>query len=137
MPSDASIYGLIRQPQPIPLRDPDEMALRRMQLMNAERAGRILTEAGYDAATVERVGALLQKKHLRSDAEAQTLEDAACLVFLENHFAEFSKRYEPDKIIDILRKTWAKMSPNGHKAALELVGTLPGDARQLVEDALA
>ena len=39
--SDASIYGLIR-PQPIvPLRDPQEMALRRMQLQNAERAGRL------------------------------------------------------------------------------------------------
>ena len=39
--SDASIYNLIR-PQPItPLRDPQEMALRRMQLQNAERTGRL------------------------------------------------------------------------------------------------
>ena len=63
---------------------------------HAERAGAILAAAGYDLATVERVGALLQKKHLRSDEDAQTIEDAACLVFLENYFADFAK-----KIIDL------------------------------------
>lgn len=104
---------------------------------HAERAGEILAKAGYDAKTVARVGTLLQKRHLRSDAEAQALEDAACLVFLENHFAEFSTRYEPDKIVDIVRKTWAKMSPNGHKAALDLANSLPADALQLVQRALA
>jgi hypothetical protein len=104
---------------------------------HAERAGAILADAGYDAATIERVGALLQKKHLRSDPEAQTLEDAACLVFLENHFAEFAQRYDAEKIVDIVRKTWAKMSPNGHRAALGLVGSLPDDARRLVEQAVA
>lgn len=103
---------------------------------HAERAGEILAQAGYDAETIARVGTLLQKKHLRSDPEAQTLEDAACLVFLENHFAEFSTRYEADKIVDIVRKTWAKMSPNGHKAALVLAGSLPADALQLVQTAL-
>jgi hypothetical protein len=103
---------------------------------HAERAGAIMAEVGYDQPTIERVSALVQKKHLRSDAEAQTLEDAACLVFLENHFAEFATRYDADKIVDIVRKTWAKMSPNGHRAALGLVGSLPDDARRLVEAAL-
>ena len=104
---------------------------------HAERAGAILASVGYDPATIDRVGTLLQKKHLRSDAEAQTLEDAACLVFLENYFADFATKHEPDKIIDILRKTWAKMSPNGHKAALGLVGSLPADAKRLVDSALS
>jgi hypothetical protein len=104
---------------------------------HAERAGEILKRAGYDEEAVARVATLLQKKHLRSDPEAQTLEDAACLVFLENHFAEFSTRYEPDKIVDIVRKTWAKMSPTGHEAALALAGSLPPEALRLVRTALA
>lgn len=108
---------------------------------HADRAGAILAAAGYDASIIERVGQLLQKKHLRSDPEAQTLEDAACLVFLENHFAEFVDKYEEKydaaKIVDIVRKTWAKMSENGHKAALALAGQLPDRARKLVETALA
>jgi hypothetical protein len=108
---------------------------------HAERAGALLTAVGYGSDIVERVGQLLQKKYLRSDPEAQTLEDAACLVFLENHFAEFvdkfDDKYDDAKIVDIVQKTWAKMSENGHKAALGLVGQLPDRARALVETALA
>jgi len=104
---------------------------------HAERAAIILAAAGYDTATIERVGQLVQKKHLRSDAEAQTLEDAACLVFLENYFADFSQKYDDAKIVDIVQKTWAKMSENGHKAALELAGQLPERELKLVQAALA
>ena len=104
---------------------------------HAERAGTILAAVGYDSATIERVGALLQKKHLRSDIDAQTIEDAACLVFLENYFTDFAAKHDDAKIIDIVRKTWAKMSPNGHAAALSLAGQLPQNARRLVEAALA
>jgi hypothetical protein len=104
---------------------------------HAEEAGRILGEAGYDAATIDRVGALLLKKGLRKDAEVQRFEDAICLVFLENELAEFAARHEDAKVVDILRKTWAKMSPAGHAAALELAATLPPGARRLVEEAVA
>ncbi len=104
---------------------------------HAERAGEILVAVGYDSTTIERVGALLQKKHLRSDIEAQTIEDAACLVFLENYFTDFATKHDEAKIVDIVRKTWAKMSPNGHAAALGLAGQLPKKARRLVEAALA
>jgi len=108
---------------------------------HADRTGRILADVGYDPATIERIGQLLQKKRLRSDPEAQTLEDAACLVFLENHFAEFIDKYEEKydevKIVDIVKKTWAKMSDNGHQAALMLASRLPERARHLVQAALA
>lgn len=104
---------------------------------HAKTAGEILIEAGYDAATVARVGQLLRKERLKTDAEAQVLEDTACLVFLENFFTEFSRRHDDAKVIDILRKTWAKMSPKGQAAALELKDSLPEDRRRLIEAALA
>lgn len=104
---------------------------------HAKTAGEILAEAGYDAATIARVGQLLRKQNLKTDEEAQLLEDAACLVFLENFFTEFSRRHEDAKVIDILRKTWAKMSAKGHAAALTLAGSLPDDRRRLIEAALA
>jgi hypothetical protein len=103
---------------------------------HADRAAQILAAVGYDTATIERVGQLLQKKHLRSDAEAQTLEDAACLVFLENYFADFSRKYDDAKIVDIVKKTWAKMSDNGHQAALALAERLPERELKLVHAAL-
>lgn len=103
--------------------------------LHAQLAGEILEKAGYNAATIARVQALLKKERLKLDPEAQTLEDAACLVFLENYFADFAKGHEADKVISILRKTWKKMSPQGRELALGL--EMPEAARALVERALA
>lgn len=102
--------------------------------MHAELAGEILREVGYDDATITRVGTLLRKKCLKTDPDVQLLEDVICLVFLEHYFAEFSVKHDDAKVIDILRKTWAKMSPRGHEAALALP---MGEERRLVERALA
>ena len=92
---------------------------------------------GEAAREVGRWRAALRKENLKTDAEAQLLEDAACLVFLENFFTDFSRRHDDAKVIDILRKTWAKMSAKGHAAALTLKDSLPDDRRRLVEAALA
>ncbi len=102
---------------------------------HAETAGQILRDVGYDEGTIPRVGDLLIKKGLKRDPECQLLEDVICLVFLENTFDSFSAGHEDEKVIGIVRKTWSKMSPRGHEAALQLV--LPERARALVEQALS
>ena len=102
---------------------------------HAERTAGIIAEAGYDEAVIDRVKGLLRKHRLKTDPEVQTLEDVACLVFLESYFADFSKRHDEAKVIGILQKTWAKMSPRGHDAALAL--DMPAEARILVEKALS
>jgi hypothetical protein len=59
-------------------------------------------------------------------------------VFLENEIAGFAAQhagYPREKFIDILRKTWRKLSPAGQQAALEL--DLPAAIANLVRDALA
>ena len=103
---------------------------------HAEEAGRILRDVGYDEATIGRVQSLLRKERLKSDPETQTLEDVICLVFLENEYVEFAGRHEDTKVIDILRKTWRKMSPRGREAALALAPSLPDGPRKLVETAI-
>jgi hypothetical protein len=103
-------------------------------LAHAALAGEILGQAGYDA-DVKHVQSLIKKERIKHDAEAQLLEDTACLVFLEFEFAEFSGKHEEAKLVDILRKTWGKMSPRGHDAALGL--KLPAALRAIVEKALA
>ena len=104
---------------------------------HADSAGEVLRSAGYDEPTVDRVQSLVRKEGLKSDPETQTLEDVACLVFLENDFVDFARRHEPEKVVNILRKTWRKMSDRGRKAALALVGGLPPEERALVERAVA
>ncbi|HBM44282.1 MAG TPA: DUF4202 domain-containing protein, partial [Halomonas sp.] len=44
----------------------------------------------------------------------------ACLVFLENYFADFSRKVEHDHMVRIVQKTWGKMSPQAHALALTL-----------------
>ena len=102
---------------------------------HAETAAKILREVGYDETLIAKVEGLLHKRNLKRDPDVQLLEDVICLVFLENYFADFSTQFDEAKVIDIIRKTWAKMSPRGHAAALEL--ELSPDAAELVAKALA
>lgn len=109
----------------------------RLGAYHGEIAARILKDAGYGDAAAERIQVLLQKKGLKRDEEVQALEDSACLVFLQHQFPEFAAKHPEDKVIDILRKTWTKMSPAGHAAAQHLAGQLPEGAQALIARALA
>jgi hypothetical protein len=101
---------------------------------HAALASEALRSAGYDDAFVARVGALVRKRDLARDPEAQALEDAACLVFLEHELDAFARDRDEGHVVAILRKSWAKMSPRGRAAALELRLTERG--RALVARAL-
>jgi len=102
---------------------------------HAKKAAEILAKVGYDAKTIEQVEFLLLKKQLKKNVDTQTLEDVVCLVFLEFYFLKFSKKYSEEKLIDIVQKTWKKMSDKGHEAALKL--TLPQEALSLIKKALS
>ena len=102
--------------------------------MHADTAAAILEELGYPAPAVQRVRDLLTKKRLADDPDVQTLEDAACLVFLEHTFADFARKHDRDKLVDIVRKTWGKMSERGRAAAAALA--LPPHLAAIVADAI-
>ncbi len=104
------------------------------QQMHADKLGEILRSVGYDEMTIGRVQSLVRKERMKLDPEAQLLEDVVCLVFLENYFAEFAREHDEAKLIEIVRKTWKKMSDRGHQAALTL--PLSDDCRRIVEKAL-
>lgn len=87
---------------------------------HAKRAGTILSEVGYTEETIKKVQFLLQKKQLKKNEDTQLLEDIICLVFLNFYFEKFSQKYSEEKLIDILQKTWAKMSKKGHESALKI-----------------
>ncbi len=96
----------------------------RLQVFHAELAGRILAEVGYDEVLIARVQSLLRKESLKLNPETQLLEDVIGLVFLEGYLEGFVAQhpeYDEAKWLDILRKTWRKMSPHGHAAALKFI----------------
>jgi hypothetical protein len=102
---------------------------------HADRAAEVLRDVGYDHATIARVRSLVRKENLKGDPEAQLLEDVICLVFLENYLADFAKDHDEEKLVRILRKTWKKMSPRGHEAAMGL--QLGSRERELITKALS
>lgn len=85
---------------------------------HAALAASVLLDAGYDETTIARVEALVRKRDLARDDEAQALEDAACLVFLEHHAEAFVEGRDQAQVVGILRKTWRKMSERGRARAL-------------------
>jgi len=89
----------------------------------------------YSEEEAETTAKLLRKEKLKSNPDTQTLEDVACLVFLQHYFDEFAAKHTEEKIIRILQLTWRKMSEEAHNIALSL--TLPKHLGDLVAKALA
>lgn len=87
---------------------------------HGEKTAELMLQAGYSDDDAERVKTLLQKKRLKQDEEVQALEDVICLVFLDHYLAPFAEKHSETKLIDIIRKTWGKMSEKGHEAALKI-----------------
>jgi tRNAThr (cytosine32-N3)-methyltransferase len=86
----------------------------------AARAQELLLAAGAPAIAAAEAATWVAKSGLQTNPGTQALEDAACLVFLENEIAAFAARhadYPEAKFVDILRKTWRKMSPAAQAAA--------------------
>jgi hypothetical protein len=111
---------------------------------HGELTAAIMLESGYTAEQAEQTAAIIRKDLIRQkkakvNDDSQTLEDVACLVFLEHYFDEFSAQYIADnneeKIIRIVKLTWGKMSERGHEIALTL--TLPDHLAAIVGKALA
>jgi hypothetical protein len=108
---------------------------KNLQDFHARRIGTIMAAAGYGAADIDRVGALVRKERLKSDADVQMIEDVACVVFLAHYIDDFMAKTDQDKLAGILAKTWNKMSPAGRAHALELA--LPPPVPGLLEQGLA
>jgi len=84
----------------------------------------------------KRCMALIEKEGLKQgEDEVQILEDVACLVFLDDQFEQFKEKHDEQKIVNILQKTWGKMSSDGRNMALELPMT--AECKALVGKALS
>jgi hypothetical protein len=93
-----------------------------------------LRELGYDEELLREVRQINLKQGLQTQADVQTMEDALCLSFLEHELEEFASKHPDDKVVQIIRKTWGKMSERAQRLALGL--PLPERAGQLVQKAL-
>lgn len=110
---------------------------RHLYQKQAARAQELALAAGVPAAEAEAIARWVSKTDLKQDAGSQALEDAAVLVFLENEIGAFAAQhadYPREKFVDILRKTWRKLSAAAQQRALTL--DLPDAIAALVREAL-
>jgi hypothetical protein len=98
---------------------------------HAHDVGELLTAVGYATDDVAVVQAMVR----REGPGGQLVEDAACLVFIETQLASVAAQLDRDHLLDVIRKTAKKMSPE----ALAAVGQIPlEDAeRELLAAALS
>jgi hypothetical protein len=106
---------------------------------HAQLTKSLMLKNDYSENEAETTAGILRKEKLKTNSDTQTLEDVACLVFLQYYFDEFAAKYTEKnneaKIIRIVKMTWGKMSERGHEIALSL--TLPEHLAILVKKALS
>ena len=107
---------------------------------HAETAASYLVDAGYDEETIERVKLAINKKNLKTNPDTQVVEDIAALTFIEHYMTAMYEKfteYDEDKWIDIIIRTWKKMSPAAHDFALSGSVKLPEGLVPVIQKALA
>ncbi len=106
---------------------------------HADTAGELMRQAGYDDAMIERVKKAVGKRGIKNNPETQLLEDVANLVFIEHYmlgFASSKPDYDEAKWLEIIRKTWKKMSKNAQAFALSGKVRLPEPLVPLITKAI-
>ena len=108
--------------------------------IQAETAAGRLQQAGYGEEVIGRVRESVAKKKIKENPDTQVLEDVTDLVFIEHYMQAFVDKhpeYDEDKWLDIVRKTWKKMSVEAQQFALAGNITLPEPLIPLIQKAVA
>lgn len=107
---------------------------------HADTAGELMRQAGYDEAMIERVKKAVSKRGIKVNPESQLVEDIANLVFIEHYMLDFAQskpEYDEAKWIDIIRRTWSKMSKDAQAFALAGKIKLPEPLVPLITKAVS
>ena len=111
------------------------MTTVRIHIDPAQGAG--VQRGRIDAARVDATTEAQIAQHMAED-EAQAMQDAVSLVTVEMQIESLESKLDEAKLVDVLRRTMAKMSPAGRELASRI--PLERDARRilaLAADALA
>lgn len=101
---------------------------------HAEKVIAILENHKIAVEKIKKITSIIMRKNLKENSDAQTLEDAVCLVFLEIQLLPLMAKSTEEKVINAIQKTWQKMSEHGQKMALNL--NLPEKAKEVISKAL-
>lgn len=106
---------------------------------HADTVAGLLFKAEYESEFVALVKQAVGKKSLKTNPDTQLLEDVSALVFFEHYLLDFVGRhpeYDEEKWINIICKTWNKMSDRAHQFILAEHIKLPASLNALTQKAL-
>lgn len=107
---------------------------------HAQTATDLLAQAGYGEDVTDRVMRAVAKMGINDSSDTQLLEDVSALVFIEHYMLEFAGKhpeYTEEKWLDIIRKTWKKMTDRARQFALSDDIKLPEPLIPLIQKAVA
>ena len=107
---------------------------------HAQTAADLLVQAGYGEDVIDRVKQAVAKKGIKDNPDTQLLEDVTDLVFIEHYMLGFVSRhpdYDEEKWLDIVRKTWKKMSDRAQQFALSGSIRVPEPLVPLIQKAVS
>ena len=108
--------------------------------IQATRASQLMQQAGFDEQACDRAWKAVAKKNIKTNPDTQLLEDVTDLVFMEHYMLEFVAKhpeYSEEKWLDIIRKTWHKMSAEAQQFALSGAVKLPESLAPLIRKAVS
>jgi hypothetical protein len=84
---------------------------------SADAVESLLRPIGYPDPLIRRISQLIRRELSPHDNDAQLLEDADCLAFLELKLIDYLDRWDDEKLTRILHGTWMKMSERARALA--------------------
>ncbi len=108
--------------------------------IQANSAAKLLLQAGFSNDECERLRNAVAKKNIKGNPDTQLLEDVTDLCFIEHYLVDFVDKhpdYSEEKWIEIIQKTWSKMSDEAHQFALSGKVNLPGSLTPLILKAVS
>jgi hypothetical protein len=108
--------------------------------IQADTAARLLQQSGYGEEAIDRLRKAVAKKNIKGNPDTQLLEDVTDLVFMEHYMLEFVGKhpeYDEAKWIDIIQKTWNKMSGEAQEFALSGEVRLPESLLPVIRKAVS
>lgn len=106
-----------------------------LYIFHADKVAAIMAQVGFEEKDIQRAKHAVAKVAMKSNSDTQLLEDVAGLVFIEHYMLTFAKKhpeYTEQKWLDIIRKTWRKMSDEAHSFVLAGKVTLPESLTPLI-----
>ncbi|MEO9967058.1 MAG: DUF4202 domain-containing protein [Reichenbachiella sp.] len=91
-----------------------------LKLFHGDLLSKLIRDSKGEEELAQEVHDLVTKKRLKNDPETQKLEDVVCLVFLKYQFSKFAQKHDDEKVVDILKKTWSKMTEKGQERAMQM-----------------